>query len=417
MVLPRPLVAVAAASASVTLVLVAPSAAFAADVSWDGDVNVGWDQPGNWASGAVPTSGDALLFPVVGVDGYSDNNLANPFTADRLDVTGTGVYIAGWPIAIDPAASVGISVTSSDVTITPELRLNGDQTVSVSAAGSVSFPSNIRIESGTTTFDIDGSASIGQLDGVGFAGGAIKTGTGVLEIVGAGGVADGVQVQEGLVHLVGDGAGTAWVLDGGVISGYGSMERLLADEGLIAPGDDEYGVGVDTLEIWNLFTATDSTVLSLDLLSDGSNDSLYTLEGTQIDGAALDLTVEDGTAVGTEWTILEQEREVGPEYFWNFTTPDGDPIVEGETFESFGNLYSLETLDRTVVLTYLGAAPVPPSPSPSPSIAPAPAPSGSPSALAKTGGDVPTPLIVLAAGGLLAGAIALVSVRRARRSA
>ena len=409
MALPRPLVAVAAASASIALVLAAPSAAFAADVSWDGDVNVGWDQPGNWASGSVPVAGDALFFPVVGVDGYSDNNLANPFVADRLEATGAGVYIAGWPIAIDPVGTVGISVSAADVTITPELRLNGNQTVSVTAAGSVDFPSNIRIESGTTTFDIDGAASIGQLDGIGFTGGAIKTGEGVLEISGAGGIAGGVQVQEGVAHVIGDGAGTAWVLDGGTISGYGQLERLLADEGWIAPGDDPYGVGIDTLEIWNLFTATENTTISLELLANGSNDSLYTLEGTQIDGAALELDVEPDTLVGTEWTILEQEREEGPEPFWNFTTPEGDAIVEGETFESLGNLYSLETEGLTVVLTYLGEAPVPPSPSPSPSTVP--------SALAKTGSEPPAAALALAGAGLAIGGLALALVRRARRSA
>ncbi|MDH6180104.1 hypothetical protein M2152_000286 [Microbacteriaceae bacterium SG_E_30_P1] len=411
MALPRPLAVAAAASASLTLVLAAPSTAFAADVTWDGDLGVGWDQPGNWVSGAVPNAGDALFFPVVGVDGYSENNLANPFVADRLDVSGAGVTISGWPIEINPAGTVGITVTAADVEISPELRLNGDQTVSVSASGAVDFPSNIRVESGTTTFDVDGWASIGQLDGVGFAGGVVKTGTGVLQVVGAGGVADGVQVQEGLVHIVGDGAGTAWVLEGGAISGNGSLERLLADEGWVAPGSGEYGEGIAQLEIWNQFTATENTTLALELAADGSSDSIVTLEGTQIDGAALDLLLEPDTTIGTEFVILEQEREEGPAFFWNFTTPEGDPIVEGEEFESLGNLYSLETVGRTVVVTYLGAAPVPPSPSPSPSTGPAP------SALAKTGGGLPLGIVALAGGVILAGSLGLVAVRRARRSA
>jgi autotransporter-associated beta strand protein len=396
------MVATAAACTAAALVLAPSTAAFAADVSWEGDENVAWNLAGNWAGGTVPQFGDALFFPVVGVHGFSDNNIANPFFADRLEVTGDDVNIAGWTIVTAPAAGVGIRIAAQDVTISPELRLNGNQTISVEAGASVTFPSNIRIESGLATLDIEGTASIGQLDGVGFVGGAEKTGAGVLTISGAGGISGGLSVLEGTVFLVGNGAGTAWNLaDGASITGYGQMERLLAEDGRLAPGDAADGSGIDTLEIWNQFTATDETVLDLELLANGSSDSIATLEGTAVDGAVLDLALEAGTLPGTTWEILEQERDSA--FSWTFTTPDGAAIVEGEEFVSNGQLYTLETVGRTVVVTYVGPAPTP-SPSPVP-------------VLSATGSDGASmlPGILIAGGALVLGAIALVLVQVQRR--
>lgn len=399
----RALAGVGAGCAVVALVLAAPAPAFAFEITWDGDQNVAWSNPDNWAGGAVPQGGDTLIFPVAGVHGYSDNELANPFFADHLEITGDAVNIAGWPISITAAGTQGIRVAAQDVVISPELRFNGYHTVRVEAGASVSFPSNIRIESGFTTFDIEGTASIGQLDGVGFVGGAEKTGAGVLTIVGAGGIAGGFDVVEGTVFLVGNGAGTAWNLGGGAsITGYGQMERLNAEQGSLAPGDAADGAGTHTLTIWNAFTATTDTILDFDVTAVGYNDSIYTLEGTQVDGAVLSLNLEEGTAPGTQWAILEQERDLP--FSWTFTTPDGAAIVEGEEFTSNGQTYTLETIDRTVVVTYLGPALVPVVPT-------------GPT-MPATGLDASNtiPLVAIALGALALGAGVLFGLRRRRQS-
>jgi LPXTG-motif cell wall-anchored protein len=371
-----PPVRVAGAVVLATALVLVPTAALAVD--WDNESgNQQFGDAENWNPDTLIVDGDDLVFgpaPANRAENTIDDLVVGSlaFTAPQFEVVGKTLSFDG---------GTDIAVTTGDVTVSPGLRFPADSRIEVVAGARLFLPSDTQV-TGSLVFDGAGTVEYGPasaLDGVGGAGEIIKAGSGVLILGGGlGGVAaPGVTVEQGTLHATGTLTGGAIAVEGGTLSGDGTIERIIGFFGTIAPGATVGGAGVGTLTSWNATTATDAVTLALDLQGT-TNDAIAALEGVALDRARLALTLTDAPAVGTEWTIIDQER-AGP-YAATFTTSAGAPIVENEPFTEGGQRYSLRTVGTTTVLTYLGVAPVPPAP-------PAPAPAAP--TLPATGSESP----------------------------
>jgi LPXTG-motif cell wall-anchored protein len=369
----RVFIAIPAAAA---LALAAPLAAYAADLSWVvGGGTKDWGDTTNWASHTTPAnSGDSLTFATSGTDLTNNNYLDISVEKLTFDVSNP-FQVVGNDIEIDAGTpSDGIDVIGGDITISPLIHTTGDQAVRVADGASLTFPSEFDVSSDILTFDVadDGVIAFGpasRLDGTGGAGEVVKVGAGPLIIGGGTGEigGGGLQVQEGWLHASGDLTGTRVFIDGGNLSGgsvgnpaLGVIQRLGVGDGTVSPGTTVGGSDIATLWIWDEFSANSTAVLDLQL--DGTDsDVIHALNGVNVQGGTLQLTLTDAPAVGSTWDLVVQQND-GP-FAASYRTSAGDAITEGEPFVEGGQRYQLTTVSgdggQATQLTYLGIAPAP----------------------------------------------------------
>jgi autotransporter-associated beta strand protein len=197
-----------------------------------GDGNGDWSDPLNWQGGYAPASYDALVFPGMTYPTILDNDLLAGTEFTSIEFDDYSVSISGNAIVLDD----GITTTYPVGVVTFELdtTLNGDQTFTIAAGGTLDVSG---VLSGAHALTKAGAGTL-QLDGTNLYGGDTTIGAGILEMtngsgLGGGGGA-GVTVDAG-AELLATGAiditATTLTING---SGVGDAGALVLDDGATA---------------------------------------------------------------------------------------------------------------------------------------------------------------------------------------
>lgn len=139
-------------------------------------------------------------------------------------------------------------------------------------------------EKGAITFDLSNTLTIAtpiegdQTNGPNTTGGLQKIGEGTLKLNGANTYSGITTVDEGTLNLNGSVIGRAIIGIGGTLSGNATVSGNLTNSGILAPGNS-----IGTINTTNL-VLNPSSLLEIELASNGTNDLIAATGTAQIDG-------------------------------------------------------------------------------------------------------------------------------------
>lgn len=236
-----------------------------------GGGNGGSDINGNAAGGGGSGLGGAIFI-------QSGGNLT---LVDAVEISGNTVI-----------AGIGGSSTSTDPSYVPP----GDGTA-------MGYDIFMR-EQGSLTFDLSNTLSLvnpiegDQTNGPDGTGGLQKIGIGTLKLNGANTYSGTTHIVEGTLNLNGSIIGNALVDLNGKLSGNATVSGNLTNSGILAPGNS-----IGTINTTNL-VLTPSSVLEIEVASNGTNDLIAATGTAQIDGALEIITLPESFQRAQSYTII-----------------------------------------------------------------------------------------------------------------
>ncbi len=179
------------------------------------------------------------------------------------------------------------------------------------------------VEDGVVTFDVEGldQRHRQQARRRRIPGELVKVGTGALVINGGasgfGPQSAGLFTEEGAQRMCSASAQaprSPWMVGCCRVAATAIRTSACSNEwmwpsGTLAPGTEVGGGDIATMYIWNALTGGPDGTMEFTL--DGSDaDRIHLLEGTDVQGAMLSLVLTNAPAVGSQWTIIDQERDL-----------------------------------------------------------------------------------------------------------
>jgi len=239
----------------------------------------------------IPTS-DPIFYTNTSfslTNSFSGNALIHKAGSGTLTYTGVnnssgGVSIAGGTLSIPGSSQLGSG------TLTLEggaLKLTGAATISnaISADGASTF--NTSTNAVTLSGTISGSSAI------------TKTGAGVLTLTGALSNTGGFNVSAGELKVNNSSGSAPATLNGGTLSGTGTLGNLIANSGTINPGNS-----IGTLNVSGNVTLGSSNVLVIEVDAAGNSDKIVAT-GSVAAGGTLRISPETSeTYDGVTYTII-----------------------------------------------------------------------------------------------------------------
>ena len=254
--------------------------------TWTGAVGANWSTnisgTTNWG-GAVPVSGDSLVFPAGALNLTNNDDIANLSVASVTFNGSSGGYNIGGTNGLTITTGVTDSNTSGTNTMNMPLTLTG-----------------------TDAFDVASGAQLNLGGVIGGASGALsKTSTGTLDLLGANTYAGGTTVSAGT--LLADGTIGNVALSGGTLGGIGTVGAITATGGTLSPGDaNSPGVltsGAVTLNASTTFNAV------IDGTTAGNGPGFYSQlkasGNVNLNGASLSATLAIPLNSTTPFTLIQ----------------------------------------------------------------------------------------------------------------
>lgn len=360
----RTRVVIPAALAASALVLIPALPAAAATTTWTSPTDSFWSTA-SWTT-TVPVGGDDIVFAGGVRSTYELGNVSFSslrFTNEHLIANGGGAITLTDGIVVDALAAAAIE---------PGITTDGSQTWAVGAGGSLTLPSQVTVDPGSTlTIQAEGTVAVttGNLDGAAAAC-ILKTGSGVLSIAsGGGGVGTCAGYPLGLVTTAGEttiapGAsigGKDFVAAGGLFTG-GSVaspaivrQLSLVGPGTVSPGGSA-GTGLGHLNLWGTSTWIDGTYV-VDVDAGGDSDRVTGAgQAISVAGTVLSPRLIGAPTAGQTWRVLASDVAVTAA----FESPAGAALAGGDEFEANGQIFEIAYDALGVDVTWLRAAPAAP---------------------------------------------------------
>lgn len=333
----------------------------AATALWDGGDTLTnfWGSANNWNPNAVPSPGDALVFPAGLAAG--DRTAANAFAAGTgfasVRIEDINYTIAGnaWTVAqfIELSAGQGSSSVNTAVTLgaSPvQFRCGGARTV-LNFGGTIELAGRtLELEAQPGAFKFTGNVTD--------SGGGIiaKNGSGEAEFAAGTSVSvtGGIQVNAGRVAMHGACANSIVVNPGGTLVGTGSSAGIFVSGSMSPGGNTSFIRGTYTSGGAVSFFA--SSVFTVDLGNSGGTSDLLSAGGavTVASGAQLNVTLPSPMLLkpGDSFTVLRKtSANALAGQFAN--APDGGTLDAGRV--SFAVNYSGESgNDLVLTVTEVG---------------------------------------------------------------
>lgn len=162
-------------------------------------------------------------------------------------------------------------------------------------------------EQGSITFDLSNTLRIAtpiegdQTSGPNTAGGLHKTGKGTLQLNGANTYSGLTTVDKGVLNLNGSVIGSAIIGAEGILSGNATVSGNLTNYGVLSPGNS-----IGTINTTNL-VLTPSSLLEIEVTSNGINDLIAATGTAQIDGTLEVIPLSGSFQSVQSYTILTAE--------------------------------------------------------------------------------------------------------------
>jgi len=151
----------------VFILLICAFPAFAATRTWDGSSSNLWNLAANWAENAVPTTGDALVFPSGAANISTSNDIAagTSFASITFGAGASAYTLAGNAIILSGGAT---AITASNTSLTMTISLNitfstSAPTITVASGGTLAISGTIANGGLSLTTNISGTATFSGL--------------------------------------------------------------------------------------------------------------------------------------------------------------------------------------------------------------------------------------------------------------
>jgi autotransporter-associated beta strand protein len=298
----------------------------------DAATNDNWSDPNNWASSAVPVTGNVVVFPS-GLSSSaltSNNDLAAGTSFAALEIQGSGYTITG--------NSVGLS---SDV--------DASQT---SGSSTVNLPIDFGTSESTVTVDNSGATLVlgGDISG---QNGLTKQGAGELDLEAANGYSGTTTVGAGVLRVNGSVGGAVVVDSGATLGGTGTVGSITTTSATVSPGTTGPGLLTDTGAL--TFDSASSYDVAIDGSTAASQYSQLEVGGAiNLAGATLNVSLSATftPTAGTQFTIIDNTGS-------SAITGTFAGLPQGGTITVSGQAFSISYMGgagNDVVLTAVGTS-------------------------------------------------------------
>jgi len=321
--------------------------------TWTGGAaNANATQTANWSPAAVPTTGDALIFPAAAARLNPNFNFATRRTFDTMTfgddlytVGGDGIGITNGLIFNNPTNVININLSSGTTT-----NLTNSQSW-VFNGSAVTWQDDLNLNAFPLTVTGTGNLTIsGIVSGAGGNSDLVKSGSGTLILNGVNTYAGGTAINGGKVQVGGTGSatgsGAVAVNSGGILTGGNASGRLtgavtVASGGTVSPGTTGAGV----LRVVGI-TLNSGATYQADLKGSGGVagtdfDQVNSTGAVNITGSTLAIALGYVPTAGNTYTIISTTGAITGQF------------AQGASLTSGGFSFSIAYTATTVKLTAL----------------------------------------------------------------
>jgi len=317
--------------------------------TWSGGDNndANWTSNGNWSGigGAGPN--DDLVFPAGAARTINTNDFPINTNFNSLTFKGRGYDITGNQIFLTNGMTASISGSGNPPAFNPNIILGNSQ-VWKGLIGVMRFEGVINLNGHVLSADISSSGGIVLAGAVNGNGSILKTGAGILSIGGHTDNLGQTTINAGRVHLSDTGELGTVLLNGGTLTGTGTVRRIIGDcggcAGTVSPGPGSSGQPGGFRVVGPVALGA-NTNLSIDIASPTLVDQLIVIGNSiSLGGADLELSMGFTPTVGQQFTIVSQSGTGSILGQFN----QGTGIVDN------GQLFTITYNAHSVVLTAQG---------------------------------------------------------------